>query len=824
MITGAQLRWASTRDAAPSDRHEGPRGARRPLRGGLTELTASLRIAGRSLLRRPGPSLAAIVTLGVGAGVVTATASVAHAVLWAPLPYPEPEELRQVVWEEDGRRSSLVPAEGVARLRETVSGQVRLGLARFQDVALLVGESPRRVRGVIVSGETLPMLGVEPTLGRLPTPAEDLPGGACLAVLGQGIWQEVFGAERRVVGSTVRLASGPCTVVGVMPPDFAYPKPYFAPGEMWLLPGPARAELEPDGGPGFLVFARGGDGELSGALGDASRATLAGRFVATRWSEGSRSASRDRLMLLLVAAVLVLVLASLNYSVLRFARTWERRPELATRVALGAGGLRVLALEGVETLVLGTLGGAAGVGVAASLVVLIQRLRSFHIPRMEEASLGGGMAAACVGLGVAVAMLGAAWPTLRALSGANGSLETLRQGRGSRFGARRLGRVLVSTQTGLAVLLLAGAGLLYESYRDLTRLDPGFDPERLLHARFTPPPDVGKEERVQLYREMEARISALSGVEAVTLTWVPPGLGEAPAEVVRVAGGEERPAAERRVIWRPITPSYFETLGTPLRSGEGLDSPVDRPVVVNEAFVRRFLAGEVPLGRTVRREGPGGKGGPEEGWTIVGVAPDIHERYAYAPAPPVVYVGLRDEPPTSVALLARTQGTPGEEAEALRSTVASVAPDQPVYGVRAMTEMLRAEYDLNRLALGLLAVFAWAALVLSIAGVYGIVSHAVGRRTREIGIRIALGAERPGVRWLVVRDSGMAAAVGGLGGVGLVLVLADALTVLTPAWTGVAPGPLAFAVLVVGGAALASAYLPARRASSVDPIRILSAE
>lgn len=805
-------------------------------RGGrwLEDVARDLRYALRTLGRRPAFTVAALLTLSIGLGITTAVASVFHRVVLAPTPYQDPDGIVQIVHRGEGGTSNLLPAADVRRLLDGGLEQLTVGVSRFRDVALGGEDYPERVRGVIVTGETLGMLGVAPSLGRLPGPAQDVPGGPCVAVLSHDVWRANFGGDEAVVGRTARLDGEPCTVTAVMPEGFAFPGPYFAPGDLWLMAGPEGVDWTSEGWPRFLVFGRLEPG-VSHAQAGSALAVLsardpasAGEFAAVRWAEGSRDSSRARLLILLAAAVLVLGISLANFIALQSARAVDRAGELATRLALGAGRGRLVRLAVAETVLLAAAGVVGGLAVAAGTIRLIVALRSYSVPRMEEVAFGAGPALLCLALGLVAAVVAVAARTPDLLR-TTGSAAVRRSRRGFTQGldARRLARTLVVVETTFALVLLSGATLLLDSYRGLAASEPGFSSARLLHARVTPPAgryddDAGL---AAFFREVEERVAAIPDVRGVTLTEVPPGVGAGAGQPFAIAG-RERTGDWPRTTWRPVSPSYFRTLEIPRVRGERLEAGTgSRAAVVNQAFVRRFFPDDDAMGRRLHLvDSPSADRARPEAWTVVGVVADVHEEYVFTPPPPTVYVRFDEAPLRSMAILARTAGPPTAAVPALRAAIAAVEPDQPVYGLRDLDFILASEYDLNRLGMTLLAVFAAAALILAVAGIYGLVAHTVGQRLREIGIRIAVGASGAAVVRFIVGDYGRFVALGVTLGLAVVLALGNLLGALTPAWAGLDPRIVASSAIAITAAAVASAFLPARRAASGDPVQALKQE
>ncbi|HUF76104.1 MAG TPA: ABC transporter permease [Longimicrobiales bacterium] len=455
------------------------------LRDGLLDLRYAL----VSLGKHRSFSLVVVVTLALGIGLTTAVAGVVWTVVLAPPPYPEPDAIVQVARVRDGRRAVQLPPADVQRVAEATSGALSLAVSRFQDVGLSTEGAPERLRAVLVTASTLDAIGIEPARGRLPDTSDEL--GSCTAVLSHAVWENHLGTRPDVVGGTVRLDGASCEVLGVMPPDFAYPAPYFAGGDIWLLASPASVDWTAEGGPGFLVFGRLAPGVERAAVQERLDAA-AGRdpemdtFQVMSWAAPSREASRQRLLTLLAAAGLVFVIALVNVVTLQIARGADRMDEIATRMALGASRFRLMRMLFVEAAVLSLAGGAMGLLVATWSVDLIVSLRSFYIPRMNEVRMDAGAVLTCFVLTAVAGVLVSALPAAR-LAHSKPLVGSAGRGRTAGRSGRLFGRALVTVETSLALILLAGAALLTESYRGLASLDPGFNADRVLHARVTPP-------------------------------------------------------------------------------------------------------------------------------------------------------------------------------------------------------------------------------------------------------------------------------------------------------------------------------------------------
>jgi predicted permease len=789
-------------------------------------------MAARGLRKRPTHTVAVITTLSIGLGITTAVAVLLHDVVFAEIPYPDPDEIVQVVATLDDRRTVQFAPDQVRRLAEATNGLLDLSVSRFFDAALTGPEMPVRVRGVVVTGSTLPTLGERPIMGRLVGPSDDRVGGPCVVNVSHALWRDQLGGSPDALGATIHVDDVPCEVVGIMPEGFAFPRPYYAPGALWLTAGAMGVDWYERTGPGFLVFGRraGGIGAADLAQRVASIEVAEGSeavFAITDWAQGSRDASRGRLTILLAAAALVLLIACANVAALQLARTVDRRRELVTRRALGAGRGQIAADLLTETGILIVLGSAAALLVAWWSLDLIRALRSFSIPRMEEVQVGGAAVLICVALAALTTVVAAG----AGAAGLPRGQAWSRLGQGSRGagvgrGVRRWGRALIAVETGLALVLLAGAVLLSSSYRSLTGIDPGFDVEGLLHARVTPPPTryPDAEARAELYAALEERFRGVAGARGVALADLPPGVGAGADQPFAVAGASPPMDGPDHAAWRSVGTNWFEALGMVLERGGGFTDPTGdaRQAVVNRTFVREHFPDGGALGARIRRMSSAGYELDDEApWTIVGVVSDVHEAYTYAPVPPTVYTHWRASPPPSVAILARTDGDPLTLSEPLRRAVSEVDPGLPVFALRDLAFILEGEYDLNRLGLALLAIFSVSALLLATAGVHGVVAHAVDRRTGEMGIRVAFGARAADVLRHVLSDCVGASVVGIALGIGAVILLGDRFAALTPGWVGLSAGAVTSAAFAVLAIAFVAGVVPARRSLRADPATVL---
>lgn len=813
-----------------------------------------LRVVVRGLLARPGLSLAAAATLGLGIGANVGLFSVVHAVLLRPLPFAEPEALVQL-WESDPRRPvrSASPANflDLRRASETLG---EMAAYHTSIRTLSAGDRSLRVQATSVSGNFFQTLGVQAAQGSTfgPEPAE---AGARLAVLSHGLWVRVAGGDPAVVGRTLELDGEPFRVTGIMPPEMAFPRGV----ELWTaasqdIPwtsfgGDADLTAVRDAWY-FRVVARLAAG-VEGADAISEMEALAARLSADwpRVNEGLRirlvplreelvGDDRGRLLLLLGATVLLLLVACVNVAGLLMVRGEGRRRELALRRALGAGAGRITGLVLLESLVLAGAGTVVGVVMAWAAVSSIGSVVDGVLPPGVAVTLDSGVLGYACALALGVAALFGAVPAWRsgrvaprvALSG--GEVERRRSL------ASEPGSALVVVEMALATVLVMGAILALRSVVALNQVDPGFRGDGLVLASVArpggQPADAGN--ALAGHRTLVERVAALPGVEAVGLGQHGPlELGPG-AGVRRFDGGQASWARQDlpSTRWQVVSPGWLGALGVRVVEGRGLLSSDDggaEPVgVVNQAFVREVFGGESPVGHRIHTglDGRESEGAGGLRWVrVVGVVSDTRNRGPAIPPEPVLFRPLAQGGPgfpgDALVVALRGDGDPGTLVPALRAAVEEVQPGSVVYDIRAGEELAAPYTASSRLLLGLLGAFAGLALALGAVGVYGVTAYAVGRRSRELGVRMALGAD-PGRLRRAVLVQGLRPALVGLGG-GLALA-AVAGGLLRHHLFGVGPlDPLSWAAVgvVLMAASAVAVSIPARRASRVDPAETMRA-
>jgi putative ABC transport system permease protein len=800
-------------------------------------LFADLRHAARRLRRSPGFTLLAVLTIGLGVGATTVMFSAVHGVLIKPLPYPEPDRLVMVrgATRAQPGRAGVISYPDFRDWRDASRSFETMAALRTADVTLAQAGGPERIEGARVTGGFFQVLRVAPAVGHL-WPAEvDQPPGQPVAVLGDGLWRQL-GADPTLVGRSLILSGQPHTVVGVLPAGFRPPREIER-AEVFVplaLDGPA---LEERGNRSLVAIGRlRSDVPLSQAR--AELAAIALRLEkdhADNTGHGAMVESlhadtvgelRRPLLVLLGAAAFVLLIACTNMANLVLPRALARRREVAIRAALGAKRSRLVRQLLTESLLLGMIGGAAGLALAHWGLAALVSLAPAGTPRLPDIALDGRVLwfslalslATGVAFGLAPALSASRTPVLVALHDS---------GRSPGLARHPAARLIVVAEIALSLVLMAGAGLLLESFRRLMSVDPGFDPDRVLTLAVSLPDAryIRPDQRAAFYADLLERARTLPNVISAAAITPPPGRGGDIATRF-IVEGQPAPAAGQkpRAEYRAVTAGYFATMRIPLKKGRTFDARDRRETravaVVNETLARQVFPGQDPLGQRIRI-GVGTDPSDPHVFEIVGVVGDVR---VSIPAPPEIYVPHLQQSWPWMSLVVRTSGEPGSLAGALRRQVAALDPELSVYNVRPLAELLSDALAARRLVMALLGGFALLGLALATVGVYGVLSQSVERRRAEIGVRLALGADSGDVLRMVLGQAARLAAAG----VTLGLIAAFALTrVLQGLLFGVsATDPATFAAVaaVLAAAAMLASYLPARRAARLDPAAVLREE
>jgi len=808
----------------------------RPMRFMLEAVSTTvqeLRHTVRGFARRPGFTAVAVATLVLGIGAATAIFSFVHGILLEPLPYTEPEELVAVYQDY---RARGYPEREVFSYPNYLDYRQRA--QTLEDMAVGTGWLPNlagedgavQLQGAQLSHSYLDLLGVEPVRGRHFRPEEEGTEAPHVVLVSHGLWQRRFGGDPDLLGGTLTLDGEPWTVVGILPPELRMP---VGPPPDVIRP----LRLPETTGRGALFL--GAVGRLAeGVTLDEARSELRtiAAALAREYPEANEKVSaavyplraemtrqsRPALLVLLAAVGLLLLIACANVANLLLARTLGRRGELAVRSALGAGRGRLVRHLLIESTALALAGGAGGLLVAWLGVDALKRLvpGGLAVPRLETVSLDPGLAAFALGLALVTGVLMGLAPAAQASRpDLDRTLRDEARGTTSR-GGQRVRSLFVVIQTALALVLLVGSALLLQSFFALTRVDPGFDDERVL-AFNVGLPRGAYPERAQVrsfFDRLLERIEALPGVRAAAGTSNLPLSGRNTDTSFDIAGRPEADPAEQPTAWyHQVTADYFQTLGLHLLEGRVLDARdgPDAPgtVVVNESFERRYFPHEGALGQRLIT-------GDRE-WEVVGKVANTKNFGLATEEPPTVYLAQAQVPSRFLNLLVRTEDDPLALMPAVRRVLAELDPQVAPAGVTTLESVLVGAAAPERATSFLIAAFGLLALAVAAVGLYAVVAYSARQRTREIGIRMALGARSGGVLAMVLRH-GLGLSLLGLA-IGLVAAAAGS-RVLEGLLFEVGPldaGAYVGSALVLVVVALVATWLPARRAARLDPVEAL---
>ena len=795
-------------------------------------LRQDLSFAFRSLRRAPGFTAIALLTLALGVGANAAIFSVVDAVLLTPLKLHEPDRLVALNERAKNSTANSINSTSPGSFFDWQSHSTSMRIAGFSPTQGVITNrgQPQQLTGVISVGGLLDVAGVQPLFGRLLTLADEDPGSPRTIVLSFDAWQRLYGEDRSILGTTVNLNNTPRTVVGVMPAGFSYPG---APIDFWT-PSNFDAAFRTNRDQYFIQvigrLAKGATIEQAGA----EMATVSARLARDwpKYNQGTRIAVqplqetivgnvRRQLLVIMGAVAFVLLIACANLGNLLLARASVRRREIAVRQALGAGRGRVIRQLLTESVVLAVAGGALGLLVGRLFLrLLLSAQVTTNLPRADEISLDSRVVVFTLVVSVIAGLFFGSVPAWSLVRGR--STEALRDGARGSGGHQWARSALVVAELALAMVLLTGTGLLLRSFAQLQRVSPGVRTDHVLTFSVSP-----QRRDPALFATALDRIRALPGVTSAAVTSNLPitgrGTGAWYNRIDRPLPDNVQPTGE---AYRVVTPEYFTTIGLSLKAGRFLDASDRKEVpgiVVNEALVKKYYPGENPLGKPVYLGAPDNR--LVDNAPIVGVVGDTRDAGLGSDALPTVYIPLAALPKWPFfRFVVRTNGDPLSIAAAARRIIHELDATVPVRNVQTMDDVMADAVAPARWSTALLSVFAGVALVMAVLGVFGVLSFIVTQRTRELGIRIALGATSGAVQGMVVRR-GLALVFTGLA-VGLVGALALTRFMSTLLF-GVTPtDPVTFvgvSALLIAAAAVAS-YLPARRATRVDPIIALRAD
>ncbi|MEJ2185864.1 MAG: ABC transporter permease [Gemmatimonadota bacterium] len=808
---------------------------------GMRTLMKDLRYALRSLRKNGALALTVLATVSLGIGATAVVFSVVDGMVLHPFPFPEPDRLVTLgtVYPKLGGElqfwENLSPAEYLD-IREQSRTLERVVAWDMGNRQVMVGESTENLFSAFWWGDAFPTLGVAPELGRGFT-QEEIRRGERVAVLSHRAWVTRFGADRDLVGGRILVNGEPYTLVGVMPPGTLI---YGT--DLWI-PMPVGPEAYPRQRRQFQVMARMAPGvtmpqvqsemetiarRTEAEYGAAMKEYAGWRIVPATWTAANVRTFRTAALVLLGAVAFVLLLVCANIASLLLSRGASRRREVAVRTALGASRPRILRQFLTESVVLGLGGGVAGIGLAVLGVRAVNGvLAAAALPIPGNVVLNGRVlaftTAAAVVAGILVGLvpaLHASKPDLRDVLSADARSTTASRSR------LRLQRVFVTLEVALAVVLLMGGGLLVNSFLRMNAVDPGFRPDHMLTMRLTLAGERYSHDQVApFFRELVERTAAIPGVSsAAVASQIPPRLFT--RRPFAIEGAE--PVEEGRLptaFTTLVSPGYFSALGMSLLRGrvltehDGPDAPL--AVVINDVAADRYFPGQDPIGRRLRTGGPNGP------WfQVVGVVRATRNRGLDVPPEPELFASTSQLPGAwnQLFLVLRTQGDPRAVLPAVRQQVRQLDPQQPVYMVRTMKESYAAASLQRRVATVALSLFAGFALLLAAVGIYAVVAYGVGQRTREIGLRMALGAGHGQVLRLVVRQALVPVAIGVAAGSVGALALSRVLSGLLFHVSAEDPLTLAAVLLLFGSVGFLASYMPARRASKLDPVTALSSE
>ena len=810
----------------------------------MNTLLNDLRYATRMLQKQPGFTIVAVVTLALGIGANTAIFSLVNSILLRPLPYREPDRLVHLI--QSSPKLDLatwgVSQADFAAYREQNHTLESVALFNSGGTNLTGVGEPERLAVTNSTADFFKVLGVSPILGRAFDQGEDSAGRNGVCVISYGLWQRRFGADPNIVGRTLSLNNTPTQIIGVMPADFKFPRVEI---DLWI---PLAFDEKRTAPYFYQVIGRlKTDAQLAQAQADTTQVlqnygrqhSNTSEFVGIPEGNGPRTIVRPLkevivgktekpLLVLLSAVALVLLIACANVANLLLARATARTREMAVRVSLGATRWRIARQLLTESLLLSAVGAVAGVGIAAYGIRLVNKLPIAGIPRIEEASLNGRVLAFTAALTIFTGLLFGFMPALRAY--AMGMAAGLREGARGSVGHRRLNAALVAVQFALSLILLIGAGLLLKSFQRLGSVDLGFNPEQTLTMVATLPAAKYQtdDQALQFYDRALDELRSAPGIKSAGLTTnLPFGEGgnvdgfliegQAPP-----SGGNVSESAQTQSEIQGVSPGTFQALGIPLLQGRDFQnsdtSKSTLVAIIDEPLARRFWPAGDAIGKRIETTGD------REWMTIVGIVGGIkHVSLAEVKAPHI-YMPLAQVPASRASFVARTDGPPAGSLPTFRSAIRRVDPDMPLYLVRPMTEIIGQTLSTQRLTNILLTGFAVIAMLLAAVGIYSTMSLYVTGRTKEFGIRLALGAQPARLCVAVFGQAMLLTAIGVVVGIAGALILTR--TIRSLLFEVSATDPLVFTaipvLLVI--VSLLACYTPARRATKVDPLTALRHE
>ena len=803
----------------------------------METLIQDLRYAFRMLIKRPGFTLVAIVTIALGIGATTAIFSVVNGVLLRSLPYADPDRLSFVTIDrrELGPRFTMSRADFLF-LKEHAQSFETLALFRGERLNMTNGREPERILGTWATAEFFSTLGVEPAIGRGFYPDEGRPGSPMVAVISHSLWQRHLGADPEVVGRTINLNDKTYTVIGVMPPDFKFmyatevwPILQLGPQERrppfgWRMIGKIKSGISPEQVSAEFAALHDEIERLYPAQPQADWA-----YQSEPLKEYLVGGLRPMMLFLLGAVVVVLLIATANVANLLLSQAASREREIAVRTAMGASRLRLIRQLLTESLVLAVSGGVLGLLLALWGVDLLVALEPGNLPRLNEVGIDLPVLAFTSFVSLLSGVLFGLAPAL-AISRASLN-DSLKEGGRSMTGARgqRTRGVLVVAQMALALMLLVGAGLMVRSFARLQQVSPGFEPEGLLTLQLSLPETrfADRSGQTAFYQQAVERMRALPGVESASFSDSIPPANLAILELFEVEGqpippGQNYPLADELFIGT----DFFRTLGIPILQGRALeetDNSNSQPVaLINQTMARRYFPEGEAVGKRIRAGGFG----PADPWiTIIGVVGDVKYNGLETEQGPTIYAsyeqtGIRG----SVYVLLRTPADPQGLVPAVRREFGQIDSSLPLANIKTGEQLLDESVRRQRFHTLLITIFGFVALLLAAVGIYGVISYSVAQRTHEIGIRMALGAQTSDVLRMVIHQGMKFTLIGVAAGLVAAFLLTRLIEDLLYKVSATDMTTYIVVTAVLAGVALGACFVPARRATRVDPMIALRHE
>ena len=809
----------------------------------------SIRLAFRSLVKTPGFTVVALITIALAIAANTAVFSLVNALLIRPLPYKTPQNLVLLFEKFSGQGLDQIPVSAPEYLdweKQTRSYE-RIAAFNFADFNLTGGEMPERIQGAVVTPSLFPLLGVSPIKGRVFNDGEFGEGNDGVVVISERLWRRRFNSDAQLVGTQVSVNGRSFTVVGIMPASFEFPLPLFGVqggtfaerADMWKPIAFTKAELESRGSRNYGII-----GRLKPAATIAQAQAEANTIVANwhplfpdNYEPATKfgatiypmhdlviGAMRPALMILLGAVAVVLLIACANLTTMLLARAGAREREFAIRLALGAGRMQLVRQMLSESILLALIGASAGVILAIWGLDLLRSIGAQTVPRLAEVNLDLRVLLVTLGTAVATGILIGLVPALA--SGKPELTEALKEGgRGSTSGLRRnrLRSALVIAEVALALVLLVGASLLLKSFARLQNVNPGFEPKNVLTMEVALP--VLKYPRgkpvADFYAEANRRVKALPGVQAAAFTSILPLSGTNSDSSFVIEGRDpmvEKAFPDEEI--RYVTPEYFSVLTVPLlqgrffNDGDQFDGP--RVVIVNNSFAKKWFPNQEVVGKRITFSDPRK---PEVKWlTIVGLVGDMRHRGLDLDPKPEYYLAHNQTPYRGMILAVRSAQDPRSLTSAIRREISRLDPDLPAANVRMLEQVTADSIAPRRLSVVLIGVFAAVALVLASVGIYGVMSFLVVQRTHEIGVRMALGAQRRDVLLLVIARAAKLVLIGTALGLLLSVFSSRSLSAMLYNVSSFDLTTFGAVMLALSAVSLLASYIPAVRATRADPM------